>query len=36
VYFPISEIANEPVTPKETKSASQNGLLEKSIAVLPL
>ena len=35
VYFPASEIADEPAPPKEVKSASQNGLLEKSIAVLP-
>ena len=35
VYFPASEITDEPVRPKERRSASQNDLLEKSIAVLP-
>ena len=35
MYSSVSEIADEPVPPKEIKSGSQNGLLEKSIAVLP-
>ena len=35
VYLPASEIPDEPAPPKETKITSQNGLLEKSIAVLP-
>ena len=34
VYFPVREMTNESVLPRE-ESASQNGLLEKSIAVLP-
>ena len=34
-YFPVTEIAAEPVPPKEIKSTPQNSLLEKSIAVLP-